>query len=58
MELCMRENTVFFLPVNILIVWHAGFLGHRHTTVCLDIFDLCSNLSEAFCVTLKTCLYT
>ena len=27
MELCMREKAVFFLSVNILTVWSAGFLG-------------------------------
>ena len=27
---------VFFLPVNILTVLHAGFLVARHITVCLD----------------------
>ena len=27
MELCTRENAVFFLPVNILMVWHVSFLG-------------------------------
>ena len=37
MELCMREKTVFFLPVNILTVWSPAFLAARHTTVCLDI---------------------
>ena len=26
-ELCMRENRILFLPVNILTVWRAGFLG-------------------------------
>ena len=25
----MCENHVFFLPVNILMVRHAGFLGHK-----------------------------
>ena len=28
MELCTREKAVFFLPVNILMVWCADFLGH------------------------------
>ena len=27
-EICMSENCVFFLPVNILTVWCTGFLGH------------------------------
>ena len=52
MELCMCGNAVFFLPVNILMVWRAGFLSSflsiyswcgaldflaaRHTTMCLD----------------------
>ena len=27
MELCMHENHILFLPVNILMVWRAGFLG-------------------------------
>ena len=26
-ELHRCENCIFFLPVNILTVWHAGFLG-------------------------------
>ena len=30
------ENRIFFLPVNILTVLHAGFLAIRHTTMCLD----------------------
>ena len=34
MEICTCEKAVFFLPVNILMMWCAGFLGH--TTVCLD----------------------
>ena len=37
MELCMRENAVFFLHVNILTVWSPAFLAARHTTVCLDL---------------------
>ena len=36
MELCMHEKAVFFLPVNILMVWSPAFLAARHTTVCLD----------------------
>ena len=28
MEPCTREKAVFFLPANILMVWHAGLLGH------------------------------
>ena len=27
MELCMHEKTVFFLPVNILMVWSPAFLA-------------------------------
>ena len=27
MELCMHEKDVFVLPVNILTLWRAGFLG-------------------------------
>ena len=26
-ELHMHENCILFLPVNILMVWHGGFLG-------------------------------
>ena len=37
MELCMHEKAVFFLPVNVLVVWSPAFLAARHTTVCLDI---------------------
>ena len=33
MELCTRENAVFF---NILTVWSLAFLAAWHTTVCLD----------------------
>ena len=35
MELCMHENHVLFLPVNILTVWHASFLdcmAHYHVS--------------------------
>ena len=35
MELQRCENHVFFLPVNILTVWRAGFLG-RTTHYCLS----------------------
>ena len=27
MELCMHEKAVFFLPVNILMVWSLAFLA-------------------------------
>ena len=40
MELCMREKAVFFLPLNILMVWFPAFLAARHTTVCLDLSAL------------------
>ena len=36
-ELQRCKNRIFFLPVNILTVLHAGFLAARHTTMCLDI---------------------
>ena len=36
MELCTHEKAVFFLPVNIVIVWSLAFLATQHTTVCLD----------------------
>ena len=36
MELCTYEKAVFFLPVNILMMWSPAFLAARHTTVCLD----------------------
>ena len=48
----MCEKAVFFLPVNILTVWCAGFLGH---TVYLDNFiaiivsDI-NNIVEFFCL--------
>ena len=32
MELCAHGKTVFFLPVNMLMVWLLAFLA-----VCLDI---------------------
>ena len=36
MEVCAHKKVVFFLPVNILMVWSLAFLAARHTTVCLD----------------------
>ena len=36
MELCTHEKAVFFLPVNILMVWSPAFFAVRHTTVCLN----------------------
>ena len=36
MELCTHEKAVFFLSVNILMVWLPVFLAAQHTTVCLD----------------------
>ena len=38
-ELQRCENRVYFIPVNILTVWRAGFLGHT-THVGLDILVL------------------
>ena len=50
MELSAHENAVFFLPVNILMVWSPAFLAARHTTVCLDILvnshDCSNNVSK------------
>ena len=38
MELCTHEKAVFFLPVNILMVWLPAFLAAQHTTMCLDLY--------------------
>ena len=38
-ELHRCENYIFFLPVNILTVWRAGFLGHT-TLPCVLIRKL------------------
>ena len=40
MELCTYEKAVFFLPVNILMVWLSAFLAAQHSTVCLDTGNL------------------
>ena len=44
MELCTYEKAVFFLPVNMLMVWSPAFLAAQHTTVCLDIVKHFSHL--------------
>ena len=37
MELRMRENRVFFLPLDILMMWRAGFCWAAHCTImCFD----------------------
>ena len=33
MELYMHEKAVFFLPVNILMVWHTGYLANLEVTL-------------------------
>ena len=34
------KKAVFFLPVNILTVWSPAFFVTRHTTVCLDTWQM------------------
>ena len=39
MELHMHEGQVLFLPVNVLMVWHASFLGCMTLLLCLNHAD-------------------
>ena len=46
MELQKCENYIFFLPVNIVTVWCAGFLGRTTYGMCLDV-KLCGQQLHA-----------
>ena len=48
MEVCTHEKAVFFLPVNILMVWSLAFLAARHTTVCLDMYCIVPSFIKLF----------
>ena len=36
MEICKREKSLLFLPINILTVWCAGFLGRTLPCVLIS----------------------
>ena len=48
MKLRIHENCVIVVPVNILTVWRAGFLG---LTTCLDIASFDLLLTICYCFT-------